>query len=215
MLDSVPEDRDRARPGGVIALAAYFLVPVIVALVARRRSGDPELRLLCAALAGAALAAALCSLTFDSLSFPMFANVHALVIGLVGAGWRLAVPGRAAAIARPPTLRRPASRPTPDDRIRPASGRLIVDLLLIARKDLALQTGGDSGDRPHARRRGVRRRRQEPGVRGEVKLRPDQSPRATDGGGDRPRPGARTCELGPSARVSSTSRWSSKYSPAP
>ena len=66
---------------------------MIVALVARRRSGDPELRLLCAALAGAALAAALCSLTFDSLSFPMFANVHALVIGLVGAGWRLAARG--------------------------------------------------------------------------------------------------------------------------
>jgi O-antigen ligase len=86
---------------GVIALAAYFLVPTIIALVARRRSGDPELRLLCAALAGAALAAALCSLTFDSLSFPMFANVHALVIGLVGAGWRLAARERAPAIAGP------------------------------------------------------------------------------------------------------------------
>ena len=93
---------------GVIALAAFFLVPVIVALVARRRSGDPELRLLCAALAGAALAAALCSLTFDSLSFPMFANVHALVIGLVGAGWLLATRERAPAIARP---RRPSGAP--------------------------------------------------------------------------------------------------------
>jgi O-Antigen ligase len=84
---------------GVVALAAFFLVPPIVALVARRRSRDPELRLLCAALAGAALAAAVCSLTFDSLSFPMFANVHALVIGLVGAGWRLAARDRAPATA--------------------------------------------------------------------------------------------------------------------
>jgi O-antigen ligase len=82
---------------GVLALAAFFLVPMIAALVSRRRSSDPELRLLCAALAGAALAAAVSSLTFDSLSYPMFANVHALVIGLIGAGWRLA--GRAGAPA--------------------------------------------------------------------------------------------------------------------
>jgi cell division protein FtsW (lipid II flippase) len=78
---------------GVVVLAAYFLVPFISALVARRRSGDPDLRLLCAALAGAALAAGVCSLTFDSLSFPMFSNVYALVIGLIGACWRLAAAG--------------------------------------------------------------------------------------------------------------------------
>ena len=58
---------------GVVVLAAFFLVPVIAALVARRRSGDPELRLLCAALAGAALAAGVCSLTFDSL---VVSDVH-------------------------------------------------------------------------------------------------------------------------------------------
>jgi len=78
---------------GVVVLAAFFLVPLISALVARRRSGDPELRLLCAALAGAALAAGACSFTFDSLSFPMFTNVYALVIGLIGACWRLAPAG--------------------------------------------------------------------------------------------------------------------------
>jgi hypothetical protein len=75
---------------GLIALAAFFLVPPISALVARRHSRDPELRLLCAGLAGSALAAAICSLTFDSLSFPMFANVHALVLGLIGSAWRFA-----------------------------------------------------------------------------------------------------------------------------
>jgi len=79
---------------GVVILAAFFLVPMISALVARRRSSDPELRLLCAALAGAALAAGVCSLTFDSLAFPMFANVYALVIGLIGACWRLAAAGK-------------------------------------------------------------------------------------------------------------------------
>ena len=75
---------------GVIALLAYFLVPLIAAIAAHRRSEDPELRLLLAALAGSALAAAVCSVTFDSLSFPMFSNVYALVIGLIGAAWRLA-----------------------------------------------------------------------------------------------------------------------------
>jgi O-antigen ligase len=74
---------------GLIALAIFFLVPAIAALEARRRSIDPELRLLCAALGGAALAAAVCSLTFDSLSYPMFVGVYALVIGLIGAAWRL------------------------------------------------------------------------------------------------------------------------------
>jgi cell division protein FtsW (lipid II flippase) len=84
---------------GVVVLAAFFLVPLISALVARRRSSDPELRLLCAALAGSALAAGACSLTFDSLSFPMYTNVYALVIGLIGACWRLAAahPGSAPA----------------------------------------------------------------------------------------------------------------------
>jgi O-antigen ligase len=74
---------------GLVALTLYFLVPLIAAFVARRRSRDPELRFLCAALAGAALAAAACSFTFDSLSFPMVPNVHALVIGLIGACWQL------------------------------------------------------------------------------------------------------------------------------
>lgn len=75
---------------GVVALTAFFLVPTISALIARRQSSDPELRLLCAALAGAALAATVCSFTFDSLSYPMFTGLYALVIGLIGAAWQLA-----------------------------------------------------------------------------------------------------------------------------
>jgi O-antigen ligase len=82
---------------GVVALLGFFLVPFFAALIARRRSRDPELRLLCAALAGVALAATVCSATFDSLSFPMFSNVHALVIGMIGAAWRLAPRGAHAA----------------------------------------------------------------------------------------------------------------------
>ena len=69
---------------GATALAAFFLLPSFAVLVATARSRTPELRVLCAALAGAGLAGAACSLTFDSLSFPMFVNVYALVIGLTG-----------------------------------------------------------------------------------------------------------------------------------
>jgi O-antigen ligase len=72
---------------GVAALLFYSVWPAIAVLVARKRTDDPEIRDLCAALAGAALAAALCSATFDSLSFPMFVSVQALVLGLIGAVW--------------------------------------------------------------------------------------------------------------------------------
>jgi len=80
---------------GLAALTVFLVAPAIIALRARRRSTNPELQLLCAALAGAGFAGALCSLTFDSLSFPMFVNVYALVIGLIGACWRLAAAERA------------------------------------------------------------------------------------------------------------------------
>jgi O-antigen ligase len=72
---------------GVAALLFFFTWPTLAALVARRRTGDQQLRDLGAALAGASLAAAVCSATFDSLSFPMFVNVQALVLGLIGALW--------------------------------------------------------------------------------------------------------------------------------
>lgn len=80
---------------GVLALLVFLLVPAMVALTARRRSADPELRLLCAALAGAGFAATTCSFTFDSMSFPMFVNVYALIAGLAGACWHLANSERA------------------------------------------------------------------------------------------------------------------------
>lgn len=75
---------------GVAVLAFYLLWPVLAGLVARRRAFDPELRDLCAALAGAGLAAVLCSATFDGFSFPMFYNLQALIAGLAGAAWMIA-----------------------------------------------------------------------------------------------------------------------------
>jgi O-antigen ligase len=75
---------------GLVILTFFLVWPALAALVARLRTPDPELRVLCAALAGAELAATLCSVTFDSLSFPIFVYVQALVAGLVGAAWLLA-----------------------------------------------------------------------------------------------------------------------------
>jgi len=85
---------------GVFVLVLYFTTPILTALVARGRTDDPELRTLCGALAGSALAAATCSATFDSLSFPMFAGVAALVVGLVGACWVIVERNRPAEASR-------------------------------------------------------------------------------------------------------------------
>jgi O-antigen ligase len=74
---------------GVVMLGLYLLVPVVVALYARTHTRDRGLRDLLAALAGAALAGTACSATFDSFSFAVFVFVDALVLGLVGACWRL------------------------------------------------------------------------------------------------------------------------------
>jgi hypothetical protein len=74
---------------GVLVLAFYLVWPAIAALSARRMAVADSTKQLCAVLAGAELAAAFCSGTFDSLSFPLFVNVQALVIGLIGAAWLL------------------------------------------------------------------------------------------------------------------------------
>jgi hypothetical protein len=78
--------------GLVTLVVCYFGVPVVTALNARKRATDPAHRALCGALAGSALAAAVCSFLFDSLAFSMFAGVYAVIVGLIGAAWRLAVP---------------------------------------------------------------------------------------------------------------------------
>ncbi|HUA27651.1 MAG TPA: O-antigen ligase family protein [Streptosporangiaceae bacterium] len=88
---------------GLAALIFYLLWPAVAALVAATRTTDPSLRDLCVALGGAELAAVLCSGTFDSLSFPMFVSVQALVAGLIGAVWLLVdrSPSAGPALAEP------------------------------------------------------------------------------------------------------------------
>ena len=74
---------------GLLAVLLLQLVPVVMALTSRSRSDDPVVRSLCGALAGSTAAIAVGSLTFDSFSFPMFTGVQALVLGLIGAVWRI------------------------------------------------------------------------------------------------------------------------------
>jgi hypothetical protein len=75
---------------GMAALFFYLCWPAVVAFVARHHTTDPELRDLLAALAGADLAAMVCSATFDGFSFPMFFNLQPLIVGLIGAAWMMA-----------------------------------------------------------------------------------------------------------------------------
>jgi len=75
---------------GMAALFFYLSWPAIVAFAARRHTTNPELRDLCAALAGADLAAMICAATFDGFSFPVFFNLEALIAGLIGAAWMIA-----------------------------------------------------------------------------------------------------------------------------
>jgi O-antigen ligase len=89
---------------GVVVLFLFLVVPAIVALAARRASADPDLRVLCGALAGAGLAAPVVSATFDSMAFPLFVNVYAMIIGLTGACVRLVAAERGTRTLPPPLL---------------------------------------------------------------------------------------------------------------
>ncbi len=72
---------------GLVCTIAYFVIPGVAALLAARRAKAPALRSLAAAAASAGFVGMVCSLTFDSLSFPVFALTYPLFIGLGGAVW--------------------------------------------------------------------------------------------------------------------------------
>ncbi|MCK9900283.1 O-antigen ligase family protein [Frankia sp. Cpl3] len=77
---------------GYIGLAALLLVilgGMVMAFMVARNAADPVTRELAQALAAMIVAAAVTSYTFDSLSFPGFAGFFYLMLGIVGALWRL------------------------------------------------------------------------------------------------------------------------------
>jgi O-antigen ligase len=75
---------------GLIGLAAmifYLIVPGLAAIHLARSGTSPVMRCLGGALAAGLLAGGICSATFDSLSFPVFALTYPSLLGLFGAVW--------------------------------------------------------------------------------------------------------------------------------
>lgn len=74
---------------GLLAIIGYLAVPGIASLIAARNTHSPMLKSLSGALGAAGAVAAVCSLTFDSLSFPIFSLTYPMIAGLSGAVWIL------------------------------------------------------------------------------------------------------------------------------
>ncbi|SMH39623.1 O-antigen ligase [Rathayibacter oskolensis] len=74
---------------GAAAVVAYFGVPAVFGLIAAQFARDPRLRALTGSVAAAATVAAVASVTFDSLGFPVFALLFPFVLGLSGSCWLL------------------------------------------------------------------------------------------------------------------------------
>lgn len=72
---------------GFIGMVAYLTLPAISSFIAARASRIPALRCLAGAIAAGGAVAAGCSLTFDSMAFPVFALTYPLIVGLGGGTW--------------------------------------------------------------------------------------------------------------------------------
>lgn len=72
---------------GLVGTVAYFVLPALAALMAATALREQRIRALAGAIAGGGLVAAVCSLTFDSLSFPVFALSYPILVGLSGTVW--------------------------------------------------------------------------------------------------------------------------------
>ena len=80
---------------GAIALVVLFLTGWLTARSARLAAVDAQTRDLGQSLAASVAAAALCFATFDALSFSIASGLCFLILGCVGAAWRLARADRA------------------------------------------------------------------------------------------------------------------------
>lgn len=74
---------------GLFLLVTLFITGWILARSTRRRFSDPEVREFAQCLAASVAAAAVAFSTFDALSFKMAGGLTFLVLGCVGAAWRL------------------------------------------------------------------------------------------------------------------------------
>lgn len=74
---------------GLVALLGLFVTGWSLARSTRRKSGDPEVRDLAQCMAASVAVAVVGYATFDALYFPMAAGLTFLLLGCVGAAWRL------------------------------------------------------------------------------------------------------------------------------
>jgi O-antigen ligase len=81
---------------GLVALVMLFVGGSALAHRVGKFASDPETKHLGYALLAAFVGAFLTSFTFDSLSFPIFATMLFLLLGIAGALWRLDRPARQA-----------------------------------------------------------------------------------------------------------------------
>jgi O-antigen ligase len=74
---------------GLACVAFYLIAPALMTVVAARHAKDPSTKALAGAIAGGLAAAAVGSVAFDSLSFPVFALTYPLMVALAGAVWKI------------------------------------------------------------------------------------------------------------------------------
>ncbi|WP_191719741.1 O-antigen ligase family protein [Microbacterium pullorum] len=75
---------------GLACLVVYLWFPALTAIHTARTASSPPVKSLAGACGAGLAAAAVCSVTFDSLSFPVFTLTYPLLVGLSGAAWQLA-----------------------------------------------------------------------------------------------------------------------------
>ena len=86
---------------GLLSLLGLFVVGMVVALRTRFRSSDPATRSLAQSLAASIAAAVASFALFDAFSFPMFAGLTFMMLGLAGCLWRLERDRQDAGIGHP------------------------------------------------------------------------------------------------------------------
>jgi O-antigen ligase len=96
---------------GVLSIAMLYLTCLRCGAAGRRRLTDPTQRELGQAFVAAAAVALVCSVTFDTLSFPMFSGVFFLLLGCSGTYLGLARRTAQAAAAGPPETTAPVTIP--------------------------------------------------------------------------------------------------------
>lgn len=75
---------------GMVATILYLVIPSLSTLVAALSLKDEALRSFAGAIAAGLAVGAACSMTFDSLSFPVFALTFPTLVGFGGLAWNLA-----------------------------------------------------------------------------------------------------------------------------